>query len=80
MGRFGFKEILLFSIISIVVFIIRFFIRKGRKDMIESHNKINDNKIKTNSSELVIPQICPHCKSPNTKLIRLCEWCGSQIV
>ena len=23
--------------------------------------------------------ICPHCKNPNTKRIRLCEWCGNQI-
>ena len=22
---------------------------------------------------------CPHCKNPNTKRIRLCEWCGNQI-
>jgi hypothetical protein len=27
-----------------------------------------------------IPAICPHCKNPNTKLIRLCEWCGNQII
>lgn len=27
-----------------------------------------------------IPEICPHCKNPNIKQIRLCEWCGSQIV
>jgi hypothetical protein len=26
-----------------------------------------------------IPEICPHCKNPNTKNIRLCEWCGNQI-
>ena len=23
---------------------------------------------------------CPHCKNPNTKRIRLCEWCGEQII
>jgi len=27
-----------------------------------------------------IPDHCPHCKNPNTKKIRLCEWCGNQIV
>jgi hypothetical protein len=26
-----------------------------------------------------IPDNCPHCKNPNTKKIRLCEWCGNQI-
>ena len=30
--------------------------------------------------EIVIPDTCPHCKNPNTKRIRLCEWCGNQIV
>ena len=27
-----------------------------------------------------IPDTCPHCKNPNTKKIRLCEWCGNQII
>ena len=26
-----------------------------------------------------IPDKCPNCKNPNTKKIRLCEWCGGQI-
>jgi hypothetical protein len=36
----------------------------------------------TNISESVseiIPDTCPHCKNPNTKKLRLCEWCGNQI-
>lgn len=27
-----------------------------------------------------IPETCPHCKNPNNKKIRLCEWCGNQII
>ncbi len=27
-----------------------------------------------------VPDICPHCKNPNTRKTRLCEWCGGQIV
>lgn len=27
-----------------------------------------------------IPDTCPHCKNPNSKGIRICEWCGSQMV
>ena len=27
-----------------------------------------------------IPEACPHCKNQNTKKIRLCEWCGNQII
>lgn len=30
--------------------------------------------------QIIIPDTCPHCKNPNTKKIRLCEWCGNQIV
>jgi len=26
-----------------------------------------------------IHSICPHCKNPNTKKLRECEWCGSKI-
>lgn len=31
------------------------------------------------NQNLFIPEMCPHCKNPNAKRIRLCEWCGSQI-
>jgi len=27
-----------------------------------------------------IPDTCPHCKNPNSKRIRSCEWCGNQII
>lgn len=33
-----------------------------------------------NNSNLSLPDTCPHCKNPNSKRIRLCEWCGSQII
>ena len=33
----------------------------------------------SNNSQVIIPDTCPHCKNPNTKRIRLCEWCGNQI-
>ena len=41
-----------------------------------SINKIQDTVVTTSS----IPDTCPHCKSPNAKKIRLCEWCGNQII
>jgi uncharacterized membrane protein YhaH (DUF805 family) len=48
-------------------------------------DKKNENKpIEQNSTadnvSVIIPEICPHCKSPNAKRIRICEWCGSQII
>lgn len=32
------------------------------------------------NANIKIPDKCPHCKNPNTKKIRLCEWCGNQII
>ncbi len=32
-----------------------------------------------NYTTSTIPDFCPHCKNPNTRRIRLCEWCGNQI-
>jgi len=39
---------------------------------------VNLRSIESKKSD--IPDTCPHCKSPNTKMLRECEWCGSQIV
>ena len=39
----------------------------------------NNNNNNNNQSKINISEICPHCKNPNTKKIRLCEWCGNQI-
>ncbi len=45
---------------------------------IQNSNVVSD--LNTTTNPTMIPDICPHCKNPNTKLIRLCEWCGNQIV
>lgn len=42
-------------------------------------NKYNQENI-SYSNNIQIPEICPNCKNPNTKKIRLCEWCGNQII
>jgi transposase-like protein len=41
-------------------------------------NTMNNEQIV--SQKLEIPETCPHCKNPNSKRIRLCEWCGNQII
>jgi uncharacterized membrane protein YhaH (DUF805 family) len=48
----------------------------------ETLNNHQTNNQSTNSfqEQLIIPETCPHCKNPNSKRIRLCEWCGNQIV
>lgn len=75
----------LIGIFGVIIYII------ARKKEKTSQNVNEPNKnVKVNSTtsfepipesiELIIPDHCPHCKNPNTKKIRLCEWCGHQIV
>jgi hypothetical protein len=53
------------------------------KENLTSHNEntqTSQNEETAPMDELIIPETCPHCKSPNEKRIRLCEWCGLQII
>jgi hypothetical protein len=57
------------------------YLSKRKKHPIINKHKINiEINQSSASSEMAFPVICPHCKSPNTKRTRLCEWCGNQIV
>jgi uncharacterized membrane protein YhaH (DUF805 family) len=47
----------------------------SNKEALSSSTTLNS----VNTSTMVIPDVCQHCKNPNTKRIRLCEWCGNQI-
>ena len=45
-----------------------------------SGNEINDKSNIESSSrntEITIPKICAHCKSPNAKRFDVCEYCGN---
>jgi hypothetical protein len=70
MGRLGPAEIFLLSIIGIVIY--KFLIKKR----VSSKSEIN----KSLDNIINIPDNCPLCKNQNTKKIRLCEWCGNQII
>ena len=35
--------------------------------------------VEIKAEEAPIPTTCPHCKNPNTKKLRECEWCGNEI-
>lgn len=51
------------------------------KDFIENgHSVENLLEESTTNSSLIIPHICPVCKSPNPQKIRICEWCGNKII
>ena len=70
----------------ITIFIICIFyltFRKGSKyKKNEDSRNYQKNSLVNEVKEVKIdiPETCPHCKNPNTKKIRLCEWCGSQII
>lgn len=49
------------------------------KEIKPTHNHSVNTGNMQNASSTTIPEMCPHCKNPNTKKIRLCEWCGNQI-
>ena len=73
------------NIISIGSFLLsyRYKKREGLSAPLASQSTENISIIDTmatNNTQVIIPDICPHCKNPNTKRIRLCEWCGNQIV
>jgi len=78
---FGLLPLLLLIILCVVIFfIVRHTKRKNEqnnntKTSTKSHweeNSMSDNKVN-------IPNICPHCKNPNTKKLLECEWCGNKV-
>jgi hypothetical protein len=66
-----------FNLIGLIIYLI---VRKPlvNKQHINSDLLFQDKHLP--NDVLTIPDTCPHCKNPNTKKIRLCEWCGGQIV
>jgi uncharacterized membrane protein YhaH (DUF805 family) len=46
----------------------------------ENNRQSLGNNMKTTVDSDKIPDVCPHCKNPNNRRTRLCEWCGSQII
>ncbi len=72
--------ILAFSLVGLL-FVIPFFSYSKLATEIANHIKEKCEKNEIPSTELSkIPDTCPHCKNPNSKRIRSCEWCGHQII
>lgn len=71
--------ILVFSVIGILLLVAS----AKNPNAVAMANYIKENEddaeIPKNTS-LKIPDTCTHCKNPNTKLVRECEWCGNQII
>jgi uncharacterized membrane protein YhaH (DUF805 family) len=52
----------------------------GENEKKYNSSAVNQDNYEKTSQEMIIPITCPHCKNPNSKKIRICEWCGNQIV
>jgi hypothetical protein len=79
MGRIGLGEIVVLAIVLfLIVKVFRKFFRNNSKA--EEVEPTSIEKEKMEDVIVNIPDKCPHCKNPNTKKIRLCEWCGNQII
>jgi len=69
----------LLGLIGLLIYII------ARKPIATQQNTFQTNQFASSTFQattenVTIPEFCPHCKNPNTKRIRLCEWCGNQII
>lgn len=75
MGRLGGTEII---ILLIIIFLIYRFLNRKKVNQQELPKIIEQQK--PLDEKINIPDTCPHCKNPNTKKTRLCEWCANQII
>lgn len=78
----------LYGLIGFLIFLIQKYTYNKKLKRDSNHpqeisynyqSQSNEAKFYKDSLNLVIPETCPHCKNPNNKKIRLCEWCGNQI-
>lgn len=73
-------EIIISATIIGAIFLLRQYKNNPVANEILNYVKLNCGTNIVNADKLsIIPNTCPHCKSPNLKKIRLCEWCGNQI-
>ena len=64
-----------FPLISMALIYMLYAIFTGKKDKDKEVSKDTN----VSYENVIIPDICPLCKSPNTKKTRECEWCGNKI-
>lgn len=75
----GVAEILILTTFVFFIFIIRKIMSK-KKNIVNQEMPRKFDSEKTQETTLIIPDSCPYCKNSNSKKIRLCEWCGNQII
>ena len=72
----------IFSIIGLIGLLIYVIARNNRAKSVVSNQTINIPQVQSEKMAVKfdIPETCPICKNPNAKKIRICEWCGNQII
>lgn len=66
------------GIFLIIVSIIILFINK--KIVKQNESVLTKEETKPMEEIINIPNTCPNCKNPNSKKIRICEWCGNETI
>ncbi|MCX6145694.1 MAG: tetratricopeptide repeat protein [Candidatus Kapabacteria bacterium] len=84
------KEIITITVLAIFVLIVLILLYRKKKDksipvVSQNDNYHNSEPIKQSIPTMTkvsipVPEVCPHCKSPNTKKLQVCDWCGSELV
>lgn len=73
----------LFGLFLLIILTVKSFYDPACKELIDCIRRnfqFELNNGESNKTKFVMPDTCPHCKNPNSKQIRICEWCGGQIV
>jgi Ca2+/Na+ antiporter len=65
-------------LLAVLIFFVIYFLYV--RAYTKSNMKENENCKQISNISLDMPDTCPHCKNPNSKKTRTCEWCGNQII
>ena len=72
--------LIILLIIILLIYLQRKLNSVKNNNILAKHSEFSEKTEQPATENIVILDTCPHCKNPNTKRIRLCEWCGNQII
>jgi hypothetical protein len=76
----GMQSLLMLGLMVLIYLLIRKQNSVKNNNILAKNTEFSDKTEQPATENIVILDTCPQCKNPNTKRIRLCEWCGNQIV
>lgn len=65
-------------IVFAIYFIFRFCYNYFKYGHSHKKNPLNEQSYQV--KEITIPDKCPHCKNPNISKMKICEWCGGNVI